>query len=110
MCTKQAASPVYSVLRSAKVQNILCWLACFVHNGPPSPKFQILPSQLRLTADRAVGLHKKSLGGVIIEVKVCTSVLRSTVHSSMGGGGGGVQKEVKGVLCTAEDCCYSSAD
>jgi hypothetical protein len=22
------------------VQNILCWLACFIHNGQPLPKFQ----------------------------------------------------------------------
>jgi hypothetical protein len=44
------------------VQNILGWLAYFVHNEPPSPKFQILPSQLRQTADRAAGLYIKSLG------------------------------------------------
>ncbi len=56
------ASTVYYVLRSVAVQNILCWLACFVHNGPPSPKFQILPSQLRQRADRAAGLCIKSLG------------------------------------------------
>ncbi len=37
-------------------------VACCVHNGPPSPKFQILPSQLRQTADRAAGLCIKSLG------------------------------------------------
>ena len=36
----QPACTVYSVLRLIAVQNILCWLACFVHNGPPSPKFQ----------------------------------------------------------------------
>jgi hypothetical protein len=58
LCTEQAASTVDSVA----VQNILCWLACSVHNGPPSPKFQILPSQLRQTADRAAGLCIKSLG------------------------------------------------
>jgi hypothetical protein len=57
-CTKQASqhSTVHSVLRSVAVQNVLCWLACFVHNVPPSPKFQILPSQLRQRADRAAGL------------------------------------------------------
>ncbi len=55
------ASTVYSVLRSVAVQNILCWLACCVHNRPPSPKFQILPSQLRQTADRAAGLSIKGL-------------------------------------------------
>ncbi len=37
-------------------------VACCVHNGPPSPKFQILPSQLRQTTDRAAGLCIKSLG------------------------------------------------
>ncbi len=37
------ASTVDSVLRSDAVQNKLCWLAWYVHNGPPSPKFQILP-------------------------------------------------------------------
>jgi hypothetical protein len=58
---KQTASTIDSVQRSVAVQNILCWLACFVHNGPPSPKFQILPSQLRQTADRAAGLCIKSL-------------------------------------------------
>jgi hypothetical protein len=31
---------VYSVLRLIAVQNILCWLACSVHNGPPSLKYQ----------------------------------------------------------------------
>ncbi len=61
LCTKQAASSVYSVLRSVALQNTLCWLAYFVHNRPPSPKFQILPSQLRLTADRASGLSIKGL-------------------------------------------------
>jgi hypothetical protein len=45
-----------AIRRSDVVQNILCCLACSVHNGPPSPKFQILPSQLRQTADRAIGL------------------------------------------------------
>ncbi len=55
------ASTVYSVLRSVAVQNILCWLACCVHNRPPSPKFQIFPSQLRQTADRAAGLSIKGL-------------------------------------------------
>jgi hypothetical protein len=58
------ACTVYStvfctVIRS--VQNILCWLACSVHNRPPSPKFQFLPSQLRQRADRAAGLSIKSL-------------------------------------------------
>jgi hypothetical protein len=61
LCTEQAASTVYSVLRSDAVQNILCWLACSVHDGPPSPQFQILPSQLRQTADRAAGLSIKGL-------------------------------------------------
>ncbi len=56
MCTHQAASQ-----RSVAVQNILCWLACCVHNRPPSPKFQIFPSQLRQTADRAAGLSIKGL-------------------------------------------------
>ncbi len=58
----QPACIVDSVLRSDAVQNLLCWLACFVHNGPPSPKFQIFPSQLRQTADRAASLSIKSLG------------------------------------------------
>ncbi len=61
--SKQAASIVYSVIRSDAVQNILCWLTCYVHKRPPSPKFQILPSQLRQTEDRAPGLCLKSLGG-----------------------------------------------
>ncbi len=59
------ASTVDSVLRSDAVQNKLCWLAWYVHNGPPSPKFQILPSQPRQTADRAASLsiiYKGSLG------------------------------------------------
>jgi hypothetical protein len=34
------ASPVYSELHLIAVQNLLCWLACYVHNGPPSLKFQ----------------------------------------------------------------------
>ncbi len=51
-----------SVLRSVAVQNLLCWLACFVlYNRPPSPKFQIFPSQLSQTAVRAAGLGIKSL-------------------------------------------------
>jgi hypothetical protein len=50
------ASAVDSILRSVAVQNLLRLLACFVHNRPPSPKFQILPRQLRLMADRAAGL------------------------------------------------------
>jgi hypothetical protein len=41
---------------------VVCWLACFVHNGPPSPEFQILASQLRQRVDRAAGLSIKSLG------------------------------------------------
>jgi hypothetical protein len=50
------------------LQNILCRLACFVHNSPTSPKFQILPSQLRLTADRAAGIiYKGSLGEMVAE-------------------------------------------
>jgi hypothetical protein len=57
------ASTVESVLRSVALQDIhvLCRLACFVHNRPPSPKFQIFPSQLRLTADRAASLSIKGL-------------------------------------------------
>jgi hypothetical protein len=58
---RAGTSTVDSVLRSDAVQNILCWLACSVHNGPPSPMFQILPSQLRQKADRATGLSIKSL-------------------------------------------------
>ncbi len=52
-CTAITRSTEYTVLAG-----------CSVHNGPPSPKFQILPSQLRQTADRAAGLHmyKESLG------------------------------------------------
>jgi hypothetical protein len=61
LCTKQAARTVDSVLRSDAVQILLCWLACFVHNRPPSPKFQIFPSQLRQRADRAAGLSIKGL-------------------------------------------------
>jgi hypothetical protein len=38
VCTEQVARTVNSVLRSDAVQNILCWLASFVHNGPPSPR------------------------------------------------------------------------
>ncbi len=34
------ASTVHSVLRLIAVQNVPCWLACFVHNGPPSIKYQ----------------------------------------------------------------------
>ncbi len=71
------ANTVDSVLHLIAVQNLLCWLACFVLNGPPSPKFQILPSQLRQTADRAAGLSIKGLwagpavlrGGGAIECK-----------------------------------------
>jgi hypothetical protein len=55
------ASAVDTVLRSVAVQNLLGWLACSVHNGPPSPKFQILPSQLRQRADRAASLSVKGL-------------------------------------------------
>ncbi len=56
LCTEQTASTVYYEVWSVAVQNLLCWLACSVHNGPPSPKFKILPSQLRQTADRAAVL------------------------------------------------------
>jgi hypothetical protein len=52
----QPAQYVGSVLRSVAVQNLLRWLACFVHNRPPSPKFQILPSQLRRSAGRDASL------------------------------------------------------
>ncbi len=45
LCTKQAASTVYSVLRPDAVQNILCWPACSVHNGPPSPSNLSQPAQ-----------------------------------------------------------------
>ncbi len=55
------ASTENSVLRSGAVQNLLCWLARYVHNGPPSPKFQIPSSQLRQRADRAAGLSIKGL-------------------------------------------------
>jgi hypothetical protein len=55
------ASTVDSVLRSDAIQNLLCWLACSVLNGPPPPKFQIPPSQLRQRADRAAGLSVKGL-------------------------------------------------
>jgi hypothetical protein len=65
------ASAVGSVLRSVAEQNRLRWLACFVHNRSPSPKFQILPSQLRLTADRAAGLSIKGL---------CTRLTHSSEH------------------------------
>jgi hypothetical protein len=61
LSTKQAARTVDSVLQFDAVQNLLCWLACFVHKGPPLPKFQIFPSQLRQTADRAASLSIKSL-------------------------------------------------
>ena len=51
----QPASTVDSVLRLITVQNLLCWLACFVHNGPSSPKFQYpcRVSTLCLTSLRA---------------------------------------------------------
>ncbi len=55
-------STVYSVLRSVALHNILCRLACFVHNWPHSPKFQIIPSQLSQTTDRSAGLCIQSLG------------------------------------------------
>ncbi len=56
------ASTVDSVLQSDAVQNLLCWLACFGHNGPPSPKFQIFPNQLRQMADRGCrSIYKESL-------------------------------------------------
>jgi hypothetical protein len=57
------ASTVDSVLRSVAVQNLLRWPACYVHNRPPSPKFQIPPSQLRQRADRAASLSVKGLWG-----------------------------------------------
>ncbi len=53
------ASTVDSALWSDAVQNKLCWLACYVHNRPPSPKFQILTSKLRQMADRADSLSIK---------------------------------------------------
>ncbi len=59
------------------VQNLLCWLACYVHNGPPSPKFQIPPSQLRQPADRAAGLSVKGLW-----CASCTGA-HANVHRSM---------------------------
>jgi hypothetical protein len=34
------ASTVDSVLRLIAVQNLLCWLACYAHNGPLSLKYQ----------------------------------------------------------------------
>ncbi len=58
----KAGQPAQSVLRSDPVQNILCWLACSVHNRPPSAKFQILLSKLRQMADSAASLCIKSLG------------------------------------------------
>jgi hypothetical protein len=74
LCTKLASlhSILYSVLRSVAIQNLLCWLSCFVYSGPPSPKFQILPSQLRQPADRAAGLCIKSLGYTLILCWICT--------------------------------------
>ncbi len=80
LCTEQAASTVNPVLQSDPVQNIRCWLACSVHNGPPSPKFQILPSQLRQTADRAAGLSIKSLWSSLRGPQVLCPVLCGPVH------------------------------
>ncbi len=71
MRTEQEASTVDSVLRSDAVQNILCWLACSVHNGPHSPKFQILPSQLRQTGPPVYSIYKVSLVRTQ-EAKYCT--------------------------------------
>jgi hypothetical protein len=58
---------VDSVQQSVAVQTLMCWLDCFVHNGPLSPKFQIVPSQLRQTEDRAAGLRIKSLDTVLTQ-------------------------------------------
>jgi hypothetical protein len=66
------ASTVDSVQRSVIVQK----LACFLDDGPPSPKFQILPSQLRQTADRAAG----SLGGPILDSAQPTLFVPNPVH------------------------------
>ncbi len=75
------ASKVDSVLRSDAVQNILCWLACSVHNGPPSPRFQIPPSQLRQRADRAAGLSVKGLWYILY----CVWSDRSTEYTVLAG-------------------------
>ncbi len=63
MCTKQASQNsrfCTAIIRSTE-STVLA--GCSVHNRPPSPKYQILPSQLKQTADRAAGLRIKSLGG-----------------------------------------------
>ncbi len=79
LCTKQAARIVDSVLRLDAVQNLLCWLACFIHNRPPSPNFQIFHRQLRQMADRAVGLSIKSLCSCprlyLVYIQYCTHQL-----------------------------------
>ncbi len=60
--TKQASqhSILCTAISCSKEYRIQC-AGCFLHNGPPSPKFQILHCQLRQTADRAAGLSIKSL-------------------------------------------------
>jgi hypothetical protein len=64
LCTERQPAQYILHWDSDAVQNILCWLVCYVHNGPPSPKFQILPSQLRQTADRVTGLSIKGLWSI----------------------------------------------
>ncbi len=66
------ASTEDSVLGSDAVQNLLCWLACYVLSGPPSPKFQITPSQLRQRADRAAGLSIKGLWSSLYGIPLST--------------------------------------
>jgi hypothetical protein len=56
----EAASTVYSVLQSVYYAGRPA-----LYTRPHSPKFQIFPSQLRQTADRAAGLSIKSLWVVL---------------------------------------------
>jgi hypothetical protein len=68
-------SRFFTAIRCSPGYTVLCWLACSVHNGPPSPKFQILPGQLRQTADRAACLSIKSLCTQLLTVNIyCTLV------------------------------------
>jgi hypothetical protein len=71
------ASIVFSVLRLIAVQNILCWLACFVHNGPPSLKFQysLSISSLGLSSLWSVLMSLWSVG--------CTGCNLSRVHRTV---------------------------
>jgi hypothetical protein len=79
------ASTEDSVLRSAAILNILCWLACYVLNGPPSPKFQIPPSKLRQRVDRAAGLSVKGLWCPPIVLFRCTVhfLLNNSSHNTI---------------------------